>query len=183
MAISHKFLKSIIATTTILGVGCSEKCGFVRNSVSSAPSTIAKAQPRPATWPPTSEPLTPSKTISPTNTPKIETAVTTPETTNSNTGIQPVAAQIPPPAPVSDSAPSGVVQAQRLETVPANKRPVASQPLLPAANPDAANLPLIPASGSGSSSTVVVPPPPPGSPLTSSAPLGIPSAPSGNPNR
>jgi hypothetical protein len=76
-----------------------------------------------------------------------------------------------------------VIQAQRLETVPALKKAGPNQTITPTSNPDMANLPLIPTSSGAPGSTLVVPPPPPGSPLNSSAPLGIPSSPSGPPNR
>ena len=190
MAIASIILRSITTTSAILGVGlclgCTEKCGFIRNPGSSQTNAITKVQARPATWPPPSESITPSKTISPTITPKVETAAAPAaslETGNQNTGLQPVGAQIPPPAPVSESVQPGVVQAQRLETVPAVKKAAPNQLITPAANPDTTNLPLIQATSGSNGGTLVVPPPPPGSPLTSSAPLGIPSAPSGSPNR
>lgn len=189
MAIASKILRSFVATTTIFGVGCAEKCGFIKNSGSTPSSTVGRAQPRPATWPPASETASPSKSISPAITPKVESAaapIAPVEPVTPNASLQPVGAQIPPPAPVSESGPSNVIQAQRLETVPAVKKGGTNMGITPASNPDASNLPLIPASSSttgGPGSTLVVPPPPPGSPLSSSAPLGIPSAPAGSPNR
>jgi hypothetical protein len=190
MAIASKILRSITTAPILLGaslaIGCSEKCAFIRNSGPSQPTAVTKVQPRPATWPPASESVTPSKTITPTVSPKVETASapTVPvENLNPTAAIQPVGAQIPPPAPVSDSGPSGVVQAQRLETVPAIKKVGPNQTITPTSNPDMASLPLIPTSSTAPGSTLVVPPPPPGSPLNSSAPLGIPSAPTGAPSR
>lgn len=184
MAIVNKMFCSLFAASTLMGAGCSNKCFLTKTGNEPLPpASVKKPNPSPATWPPASESPTPSKTISPSGSnPKVESASGQDISPSGNSTLQPTGGLIPPPAPVSDITPNGVIQAQRLETVPAVKKPVVQT--LPLSNQDSSSIatPFTPFQGN-SGNSLAVPPPPPGSPLNSSAPLGIPSPPSGSPNR
>ncbi len=183
MAIANKLFYAFIAANTFVGLACSNKCFLTKSGNEPSPQgSVKKANPNPATWPPSPETPTPSKTISPTGIPKVESASGLDISPSGNSSIQPTGGFIPPPVAVSDVNPNGVVQAQRLETVPAGKRPLSQT--LPQSNQDSLSndSPLTPFPGNPGNS-LIVPPPPPGSPLNSSAPLGIPTPPSGSPNR
>lgn len=183
MAIANNIFCTLFAASTLFGVACSNRCFLTKTGNEPLPPTsVKKPNPSPATWPPASESPTPSKTINPSGNPKVESASGQDISPSGNSTIQPTAALIPPSGPVTDITPNGVIQAQRLETVPAVKKPVVQT--LPLSNQDSSSIasPFTPFPGN-SGNSLAVPPPPPGSPLNSSAPLGIPSPPSGSPNR
>ncbi len=182
MSIANKMIVSVIAGSALMGMACSNKCFLSKTTNDPLNSgSVKKTIPSPATWPPASESPVPSKTISPSSNPKVETASGLDITPTGKSAIQPIGGQFPPPAPVADLNPNGVVQAQRLETVPAGKRQLPQT--FPQSQDTPSNIPPLTPFPGNTGNSLVVPPPPPGSPLSDSAPLGIPSPPNSSPNR
>jgi|GEM_PF-3703501 len=191
----------------ILGsVGCTDRCFLSKSDKAPDSKSLAKkeATPRPPTWPPENPAAVASRD-------SYSKPVGAPGSTvskpNEPIGIQPIGQY------EKSGGDSGVIQAQRLETVPYTKGAAASpggssssssSSLMPSANPDLQKLPVFPENGASNgagngagaanrdgyspppfspSNSLSIPPPPPGSPLGGITPLGIPTPPSSNPNR